>query len=79
MKVIIGIDPGSSGGIAWNDGITTQAVAMPDTPHDIATLFKENFKYKYIMCYLEKVGGYIAGKTTRWPDNLKRTSGLDGD
>lgn len=62
--MIIAIDPGKSGGIAWSDhNVRAEAVKMPDTPKGILdylrylkNIYKENPSADGCVCYLEKVG-----------------------
>lgn len=63
MKTIIAIDPGASGGIAIS-GKTIGAQGMPDDMElrDIIAELGERAKHLHeVVCYLEQVGGYIAG------------------
>lgn len=56
--MIIAIDPGLSGGIAWIADGKAEAVKMPDTPKGIAEEL-ENITLggeRKVICYLEKVG-----------------------
>lgn len=61
--MIVAIDPGASGGFAWqgHDGLV-HAVAMPDTMSDqadfMATFAKSNYKM-----VIEKVGAYMPGNS----------------
>jgi crossover junction endodeoxyribonuclease RuvC len=58
MQVIIGIDPGKSGGIAWRiaEWGEPQASKMPDVVHDLASLLRSLVtNYGQCKCYLEKV------------------------
>jgi hypothetical protein len=64
--VILAIDPGATGGIVelWPSGML-EAIAMPDDVElrDLIDEFKSNAllnDYRPV-CYLELVGGYIAG------------------
>jgi hypothetical protein len=55
-KHIIGIDPGTNGGIAIiTDGELTHVIKMPDTPLDIYEALHSHADDA--ICYLEKVGG----------------------
>lgn len=65
--MIIGIDPGIGGGIAYEVNNTIYAEKMPSTPKDILE-FIRNLTQKTdslfdIMCYIEKVGGYMPGNS----------------
>lgn len=51
--ILIGVDPGLSGGIAWQS-TEAHAVKMPATEHDIATVFA-GFEMADCFAYLEKV------------------------
>lgn len=64
MNKLMAIDPGASGGIAWMDGAGKVAcLPMPDTQGDILALMRAiQSDLKLFTCYMEKVGGYIAGK-----------------
>lgn len=54
--LIIGIDPGKSGGVAWvdHDGVIPFARKMPDTVHDLVDLLRVR-DLSDAKCYLEKV------------------------
>jgi len=52
--IIIGIDPGTSGGIASRVGDTTWVIKMPDSPVEIAKEI-QMFAGERGTCYLEKV------------------------
>lgn len=64
--LIIGIDPGVSGGVGFvMPGETTIRYVhkMPDTDADFAALLtSECVGESHVKAYLEKVGGFIAGK-----------------
>jgi hypothetical protein len=69
MNNIIGIDPGKGGGIAFYDSRehTASVLAMPDTDGDVVeylTSLKARSNSDHLFCYIEKVGGYIAGNAT---------------
>lgn len=55
--LIIGIDPGKSGGVAWVDelGTTPLAEKMPDTVHELAELLRGIVAGHGAKCYVEKV------------------------
>jgi hypothetical protein len=58
-SVVIGIDPGASGGIAWrtqNEPI--QAVAMPATEGDQIELIRDLIGTGEAIAFVEQVGGY---------------------
>ena len=61
MKVLLAIDPGASGGLAWRDGTgAICAMKMPETPSDILAAISDlgaNF------CVIENVGGYQPGNS----------------
>ena len=65
--MIIGIDPGSNGGIAYEFNGEIFAKKMPETKENIysefaaISLFADG--YEDIVCYLEKVGGYMPGNS----------------
>lgn len=54
--LIIGIDPGKSGGVAWmySNALIPLAAKMPDTPHELVDLLRGN-DLSDAKCYLEKV------------------------
>lgn len=57
QRILIGIDPGKSGGIAW--GTRTQllgCVSMPRTQPDVCDFLKSLAKIGTPWCILEKVG-----------------------
>ena len=57
---ILAIDPGASGGLAMAlDGAPIAAMAMPETEGEICAEIAE---WQWDVCYLEKVGGFVAGK-----------------
>lgn len=73
--MIIAIDPGLSGGIAWSDhNVRGDAVKMPDTPKGILNylrylknIYEENPSADGCICYLEKVGSMPKqGVTSVW-------------
>jgi hypothetical protein len=65
MKTRIGIDPGASGGIAWQHGDAKAcAVKMPDTAGDLIELLRDiQFKAEQATddceAHVELVGGFI--------------------
>lgn len=64
---LIAIDPGINGGIAWIFLGETRAEKMPQTPKDIYdflyNLTYEADGYEKVICYIEKVGGYVKGNS----------------
>jgi hypothetical protein len=58
--MIIAIDPGKSGGIAWGDPKTPTTANMPETLGDLVHLTRSMLGESNI-AYLEKVGGYAGG------------------
>jgi hypothetical protein len=63
MKLIIAIDPGASGGIAWYDG-QPHVEPMPETSIDVRDLFVRILSSSGVVAveaHVEKVGGYIGG------------------
>jgi hypothetical protein len=65
MKSLICIDPGASGGIAWQDRDgNVDSVNMPATFPEIADTLRELFlKLGKCSCVMEKVGGYMPGNS----------------
>lgn len=65
--MILGIDPGKSGGLAWTFLGETKAEKMPSTPKDIYDfLYNLVYKadgYEEVVCYIEKVGTYVKGNS----------------
>jgi len=61
MKLFLAIDPGASGGFAWNDitGTRTLCAPMPDTEGSIVELFRKTATFRTVV--LEQVVGYIPG------------------
>jgi Holliday junction resolvasome RuvABC endonuclease subunit len=56
MKIIIGIDPGSSGGIAWITDGKPCVEKMPDTLQDLWELIDQfQERHTYCKAYLEQV------------------------
>ena len=81
MKYIIGIDPGSNGGIAVLDmeGNVMFVRKMPDTPQDILECLRkfagtELFNSEAI-CYLEKVGMGMPGQSSKATATFARHCG----
>lgn len=65
--MIIGIDPGMAGGIAWEFNNKIYAEKMPATPKDIYNFLYDLASgadgYEDIVCYIERVGGYMPGNS----------------
>ena len=64
--MIIAIDPGKSGGIAFGDSRLHFVAGMPDTETDVVGLLRENIELARAnsdvpVCVIEKVGGYAGG------------------
>jgi hypothetical protein len=77
--ILIGIDPGSAGGIAcYHSGHNkTIAISMPKTDTDIKEYFKTQKAYGlpiYVLC--EKVGGYIGKRKKNILINCPHCKGL---
>ena len=61
MKPILAIDPGASGGFAWQDsGGKVHCIPMPQTEDDVI-LFIRSRSCDGCAVTLEKVGGFISG------------------
>ena len=63
--MILALDPGASGGLAWrdDDGVVNCA-AMPDTPGDtIDQLRTLRVMGREIVAYMERTGTYIPGNS----------------
>ena len=65
--MIISIDPGSSGGIAWSNNGIIEAEKMPDTDYGKVELLRRLRNEAYPnteipRCVMEKVGGFIGGR-----------------
>lgn len=58
-KIILAIDPGASGGLAWHDGEAVHSKAMPDTEGDVAILLDELREHGDVEVFLELVGGFV--------------------
>lgn len=80
-KLVIGIDPGLSGGIAVldMDGSVVEVRKMPETPQDIleslrrycgTTIFSNE-----VVCYLEKVGLGMPGQSSKATATFSRHNG----
>lgn len=57
-KRLIAIDPGGSGGIAWQEEGSVNSVKMPETEGDIVSFFR-GFKPSAYTVFMEEVGGYV--------------------
>ena len=55
MSIIVGIDPGQSGGIAIINGDNIYAHKMPETERDIYDLFGDYSFYADVVVFLESV------------------------
>jgi len=58
VKRILAIDPGASGGIAWQFDYTVGCEPMPKTEGDIAGLLTSKIAEGFDVAYFEEVGGY---------------------
>ena len=64
-KIVLAIDPGRSGGIAYNDGYTSTSVKMPNTDGDVVDILRSLSAHTgERICYIEKVGGFVKGNKT---------------
>ena len=62
--LLVGIDPGKNGGIAWQfaDGLAA-AEKMPATELDVVEMLRDlSSDSEKRVAYIEKVGGFIAGR-----------------
>lgn len=60
--IIVAIDPGANGGIAWSvGGGLAAAEQLPDSPHELADRFRELLNEGLVVLHLEEVGGYAGG------------------
>lgn len=83
MKYVIGIDPGSNGGIAILDidGNVVDVRKMPDTPQDILESLRRYSSmnnlifFNEVVCYLEKVGTGMPGQSSRATATFARHCG----
>jgi hypothetical protein len=55
---ILAIDPGASGGLAWNDDGGTHAIPMPETDGDLVD-FLRAVRIGVDTVWVEEVGGFI--------------------
>ena len=80
-KFIIGIDPGSIGGIAvlQEDGSVICVSKMPDTPQDILEFLRRYAGTELfgssVVCYMEKVGTGIPGQSSKATATFARHCG----
>lgn len=60
MKLIIAVDPGASGGVAFY-GKELRVIPMPEDAElrDLIQASVEGYTSKNVVCYLEQVGGFI--------------------
>lgn len=67
MSIVLAIDPGASGGMAWHDTATRKTTCrpMPDTEGDILSCLSElaALSGDEPTCYLEEVGGFTGAPT----------------
>lgn len=65
MKLIIAIDPGASGSIVTfntcNQKIDTYSLSDDSEVRDLFESLKSEYGAENIVCYLEQVGGFVAG------------------
>lgn len=75
MKHVIGIDPGTNGGIAVidTDGNVVEAVRMPDTPRDILDFLKKYSADSF--CLMENVGNGMPGQSSKATATFARHNG----
>ncbi len=76
-RVIIGIDPGANGGLAWLDeeGILLRCEKMPPTMADIFAHLLPEPQYKNVVCYLEDVGTGMPGQSSKATATFARHNG----
>lgn len=81
-SVIMAVDPGFSGGVAWIDCNGQKHVQnMPDTPRGILDLFRQVFEPVPFpdcidnVCYLEDVGHGIGGQSSSATAKFARHNG----
>lgn len=80
-RFIIGIDPGSLGGIAVlsDDGGIVSVCRMPDTPQDILDMLRRYGGTELfgsdVVCYMEKVGTGIPGQSSKATATFARHCG----
>lgn len=56
---ILAIDPGASGGLAWNDDGGTHAIPMPETDGDLVDWLRAIKIAQVETAWVEEVGGFI--------------------
>jgi len=62
--MLIAIDPGQSGGIAWKRNGTVECIEMPDTPLDVLKAIQAiTLGIGSASCLIEQVGGYMPGNS----------------
>lgn len=80
-KLVIGIDPGLSGGISVldMDGSVVEIRKMPDTPQDILECLRRysgsTFFGNDVVCYIEKVGLGMPGQSSKATATFARHNG----
>lgn len=76
-KVILGCDPGYSGGLAWldEDGTLLKCEKMPDTMADIYEHLMGEPQYEHVICYLEDVGTGMPGQSSKATATFARHNG----
>lgn len=78
-KIVIGIDPGSNGGIAVYDGKNIKAYKMPETYPDIYETLKEirdTYIANYeVIVYMENVGKGMPGQSSKATATFARHNG----
>lgn len=80
-RLIIGIDPGSNGGIAvlGIDGSVVEVRKMPETPQDILECLRRysssNLIANDVVCYIEKVGTGMPGQSSKATATFARHCG----
>lgn len=61
--MILAIDPGKSGGVAFRDNFGgTSAYAMPQSEYDLMTYIKSYKLQDTVVAVVEKVQGYVGGE-----------------
>lgn len=64
QSIIVAIDPGASGGVAWRINGNNHCAKMPDTEGGAVTLLRSigcvtETTQTATLCYIEEVGGFI--------------------